>query len=167
MPIDECRSCPSTKRSLFTQQIETKTNNNNNKIRQPTTGQNAEDKRSCECQSTSPASRGSGNLADDGMERLQEPEDHEVSCEIISPRNDRDEFSTAWLPTWNMNKGHANREGGNLMGSQPQQRRQAVKESWDEERIVSPTGYSISNGQPWNYILQLIWYGLRRLYLQI
>lgn len=52
-------------------------------------------------------------------------------------------------------------------GPNPNKERQAVKESWDEERIVSPTGYPISNGQPWNHMLQLIWYGLSRLYLRI
>lgn len=46
-----------------------------------------------------------GNVKGEGVEGLYEPEDQEVCCEVVSPRNGReDKPSTTWLPKRDLNR---------------------------------------------------------------
>ena len=63
--------------------------------------------------------------AEEGMGKLQEPEEQEVYCETVSPENVREATST-WRPKQVLNKdktgSRVNMEGRNFLRSRPQKK---------------------------------------------
>lgn len=99
----------------------------------------------------------------EGAERLSEPEDQGVYCQIVSPRNVSNNNHEV-LPTWlsihdflnkDATSGHANTYRESSSASHKEL--QATKECWKQKKSSSPrkrttTGYPIPSGQPWKHV---------------
>lgn len=97
-------------------------------------------------------------------ERLWEPEDQEIPCEIVfwkCQKSYTHEGSAAWLPKPDLNKYNTNRqaniEDGNLMEATHIQRHRwsSTKKAWEWEKYFSSgmspvVGYPIPSDQLWN-----------------